>query len=36
MGLVYSHVDTKRQSEEMKRLRDRVDDLHELAENSDL
>ncbi|TKR24544.1 cryptochrome/photolyase family protein [Natronomonas salsuginis] len=36
MGLMYSHVDTKRESGEMDRLRDRVDRLRELAANGEL
>lgn len=36
MGLMYSHVDTKRESDEMNRLRTRVETLRESAANGDL
>ena len=36
MGLMYSHVDAKRESDEMNRLRTRVETLRESAANGDL
>ncbi|WP_248910994.1 cryptochrome/photolyase family protein [Halocatena marina] len=36
MGLMYSHVDDKRESGEIEEIRDRVDRLRELAADSDL
>ena len=36
MGLMYSHVDTKQESGDMEAIRERVDDLRQMAAAGDL